>query len=50
MTFNGDFSPLDAPQRVSGMRVPDSWILPGKPTMLSDAAVAWGLFSQPLYA
>ena len=42
MTFNGDLSPLGAPQRVSGMRVPDSWTLPGKPEALSDAAEdAW---------
>ena len=42
MTFNGDLSPLGAPQRVSGMRVPGSWTLPGKPAALSDAAEdAW---------
>ncbi|MXZ45503.1 MAG: hypothetical protein F4Z08_00665, partial [Chloroflexi bacterium] len=38
MTFEGDLSPLDAPQRVSGMRVPDSWVLPGKPEGLTPAA------------
>ena len=37
MTFEGDLSPLDAPQRVSGMRVPDSWALPGKPEGLTPA-------------
>ena len=38
MTFNGDLPPLGAPQRVSGMRVPDAWTLPGKPEGLSAAA------------
>lgn len=33
---------LDAPQRVSGMRVPMGWGLPGKPSELhDDAADAW---------
>lgn len=33
---------LDPPQRVSGMRVPDGWTLPGKPGGLSAAAEdAW---------
>ncbi|MFN8585225.1 MAG: hypothetical protein U0446_07885 [Dehalococcoidia bacterium] len=33
---------LDPPQRVSGMRVPDGWTLPGKPSGLSAAAEdAW---------
>ena len=33
---------LDPPQRVSGMRVPDGWTLPGKPSGLSTAAEdAW---------
>ncbi len=33
---------LDPPQRVSGMRVPDGWSLPGKPADLHlDAADAW---------
>ena len=38
MTSNGDLPPLGAPQRVSGMRVPGSWTLPGKPEALSAAA------------
>ena len=33
---------LDPPQRVSGMRVPEAWSLPGKPSDLSpDAEDAW---------
>ena len=33
---------LDPPQRVSGMRVPDGWSLPGKPAALPpDAEDAW---------
>jgi len=37
-----DFRILDPPQRVSGMRVPDSWTLPGKPPGLTTAAEdAW---------
>ena len=38
MTTNGGLPPLDAPQRVSGMRVPNSWALPGKPEGLTAAA------------
>ena len=38
MTTNGGLPPLDAPQRVSGMRVPQSWALPGKPEGLSAPA------------
>ncbi len=42
MTSNGDLLPLDAPQRVSGMRVPEAWSLPGKPDALGGAAEdAW---------
>lgn len=42
MTSNGDLPPLDAPQRVSGMRVPEAWTLPGKPDGLGSAAEdAW---------
>ncbi|MGE0228223.1 MAG: hypothetical protein AB7I38_08340 [Dehalococcoidia bacterium] len=39
----GDDLPiLDPPQRVSGMRVPDGWTLPGKPVGLTAAAEdAW---------
>ncbi len=37
-----DLSILDPPQRVSGMRVPEGWTLPGKPDGLSDDATdAW---------
>lgn len=37
-----DLPILDPPQRVSGMRVPDGWTLPGKPEGLSaDAEDAW---------
>jgi hypothetical protein len=35
---NGDTHELDAPQRVSGMRVPESWSLHKKPGGLSDSA------------
>jgi hypothetical protein len=40
---SGDDLPiLDPPQRVSGMRVPDGWALPGRPSGLSAAAEdAW---------
>ena len=38
MTSNGDRSALDPPQRVSGMRVPGGWSLPGKPEGLTPAA------------
>jgi hypothetical protein len=40
---SGDDLPiLDPPQRVSGMRVPEGWTLPGKPSGLSAAAEdAW---------
>jgi hypothetical protein len=40
---SGDDLPiLDPPQRVSGMRVPEGWMLPGKPPDLSAAAEdAW---------
>ena len=42
MTSNGDLPALDPPQRVSGMRVPEGWTLPGKPDGLSAAAAdAW---------
>jgi hypothetical protein len=38
----GDLPILDPPQRVSGMRVPEGWSLPGKPPGLSPAAEdAW---------
>jgi hypothetical protein len=37
-----DLPILDPPQRVSGMRVPDGWTLPGKPDGLGgDAEDAW---------
>ncbi len=37
-----DLAILDPPQRVSGMRVPDGWSLPGKPADLRpDADDAW---------
>jgi hypothetical protein len=37
-----DLPILDPPQRVSGMRVPDGWTLPGKPEGLStEAEDAW---------
>jgi hypothetical protein len=40
---SGDDRPiLDPPQRVSGMRVPEGWTMPGKPSDLSAAAEdAW---------
>ena len=42
MTSNGGQPPSAAPQRVSGMRAPEGWTLPGKPDGLSPAAEdAW---------
>lgn len=38
MPSNGDAHELDAPQRVSGMRVPENWALHKKPDGLSDSA------------
>ena len=42
MATNGGPPPSGAPQRVSGMRAPEGWTLPGKPSALSPAAEdAW---------
>ena len=38
MSENGDLPALEPPQRVSGMRVPEGWSLPGKPAGLTPAA------------
>ncbi len=38
MSENGDLPALEPPQRVSGMRVPEGWSLPGKPADLTPAA------------